>query len=306
MAQVIISNLPPAPSLTGSGSPKGTDLIPGTDTTAISSSTPTGVTYKYTQAAFLNFYLSAMGLVTYQAVRVATTTALTATYSNGTLGVGATLTNSGSMAALVIDGVSVAMNDRVLVWNQATTYQNGLYIVSNVGNASANWLLTRATDFDMTGQIVEEGVVLVNQGSTYAGRLFQEIAPTPVVIGTDAILFSLFTLITNQTFLWNDVVGSSMAMVSNQGYVSDNAGQVTLSLPINSRFGDEIAVSGKGLGGWKITMAAGQSVAIGTVSSTSGGSITSLSYTDSVRLVCIVPNFQWTTTGGPQGNLIIL
>ena len=97
-----------------------------------------------------------------------------------------------------------------------------------------------------------------------------------------------------------------MAMISNQGYVADNAGQVNLSLPVSSRFGDEIAVSGKGAGGWIITMNAGQSIAIGTVSTTSGGSVASQSYTDSVRLVCIVPNFQWTTTGGPQGNLTIL
>ena len=305
MAQVIISNLPPAPPLTGSGSPKGTDLVPSTDATAISSTTPTGITYKYTQAAILNFYLEAMGLVTYQAVRVATTNSLTAIYDNSTAGVGATLTNAGVMIPLVIDGVALAVNDRVLVWNQGTTYQNGLYAVSNIGTASVNWILTRTTDFDMTSQIVEEGVVLVNQGSTFAGRLFQEIAPTPVIIGTNPILFSLFTLVTNQTFAWNDVVSSSMAMLSNQGYVSDNAGLVTLSLPATSRFGDEIAISGKGLGGWMMTMNVGQTVAIGTVSSSSGGTISSQNYTDSVRLVCIVPNFQWTTTGGPQGNLTI-
>jgi|ERR1017187_585262 hypothetical protein len=306
MAQVIISNLPPQPPLTGSGTPKGTDLIPGTDITAISPSTPTGITYKYTQAAILNFYLQAMNLFTYQAVQVATTTALTASYSNGTAGAGATLTNTGAMIALVIDGVPVNLNERVLVWNQAVSYQNGLYYVSNVGNASTNWSLTRTTDYDMTSQIVEEGVILVNQGLTYAGRLFQEVAPTPIIIGTNPILFSLFTLITNQTFLWNDVVSSSMAMISNQGYVSDSAGLVSLSLPVSSRFGDEIAISGKGTGGWIITMTSGQYIVIGTVSSTSGGTVASMSYTDSIRLVCIVPNLVWTTTGAPQGSLTIL
>lgn len=305
MAQVIISNLPPPPPLTGSGIPKGTDLVPATDATAISSTTPTGITYKYTQAAILNFYLEAMGLTTYQAVRVATTNSLTAVYANGTSGIGATLTNSGVMIPLVIDGVALSVNDRVLVWNQGTTYQNGLYAVSNIGTASVNWVLTRTTDFDMTSEIVEEGVILVNQGSSYAGRLFQQIAPTPIIVGTNPILFSLFTLITNQEFIWNDVVSSSMTMIPNQGYVSDNAGMVTLSMPSTSRFGDEIAVSGKGLGGWRIVMDVGQSIAIGTVSTSSGGTISSQNYTDSLRLVCIVPNFQWTTTGGPQGSLTI-
>jgi hypothetical protein len=306
MTQIIISNLPPSPPLTGSGTPKGTDLVPATDTTAITTSTPTGVTYKYTQAAILNFYLGAMGLYTYQAVRVATTFALTATYSNGTAGVGATLTNAGVLAPLVIDGVSVAANDRVLVWNQGTTYQNGLYFVANIGSLSANWVLTRATDYDRTSEIVQNGVILVNQGTTYDGRLFQEIAATPIIIGTNPILFDLFDLISNQTFLWNDVVSSSMAMMPNQGYVSNNAGLVTLSMPTTSNFGDEIAVSGKGLGGWIITLGAGQTIDIGTISTSSGGSVASQNYTDSVRLVCIVPNFQWTTTGGPQGTLTIV
>jgi hypothetical protein len=306
MTQIIISNLPPAPPLTGSGMPKGTDLVPATDATAITSLTPTGVTNKYTQAAILNFYLGAMGLHTYQAVKVATTTALTATYSNGTAGVGATLTNAGVMAALVIDSVPLAVNDRILVWNQGASFQNGLYSVSNIGTLSANWVLTRATDYDTTAEIVQDGVILVNQGSTYTGRLFQEIAATPIIIGTNPILFDLFNLISNQTFIWNDVISSSMAMMPNQGYVSDNAGLVTLSIPISSNFGDEIAVSGKGLGGWIITMGAGQTIAIGTISTSSGGSVASRSYTDSIRLVCIVPNLQWTTTGGPQGSLTIL
>ncbi len=306
MTQVIISNLPPPPPLTGSAIPKGTDLIPGTDVTAITVSTPTGVTYKYTQAAMLNFYLTAMGFYTYQAVRVATTTALTAIYNNGTSGVGATLTNLGAMIGLIIDGVTLALNDRVLVWNQGTTYQNGLYIVSNIGNSSTNWVLTRSTDYNMTSEIIQGGVILVNQGNTYAGRLFQEIGSTPIIIGTNPILFALFYLPSNQTFIWNDVVSSSAAMVSNQGYVSDNAGLVTLSLPVTSKFGDEIAVSGKGLGGWVITGSTGQTIAIGTVSTSSGGSVASMSYTDSVRLVCIVANLQWTTTGGPQGNLTII
>lgn len=46
---------------------------------------------------------------------VATTANLTATYTNGTSGVGATLTNSGTQAALVIDGVTLAVGNRVLV-----------------------------------------------------------------------------------------------------------------------------------------------------------------------------------------------
>ena len=303
MSSIIISNLPPAPPLTGSAIPKGTDLVPATDITAITTSTPTGVTNKYTQASILNFYLMAMGYTTYAAVRVATTSALTAVYNNGTIGVGATLTNSGAMVALSIDGVALALGDRVIVQTQASTFQNGIYTVSAIGSASVNWVLTRATDYDQTSEIVELGLTLVNQGLTYAGKLFEEIAPTPITVGTSPILFALYSMTTPQSFGWNEVTGTTAPMLSNQGYVSNNPSQVALQLPISSMFGDEIAVSGKGAGGWIIDCGAGQSVAIGSVSTTSGGSVASTNYTDSVRLVCIVPNLQWTTTGSPQGSL---
>jgi hypothetical protein len=67
---------------------------------------------------------------------VATTSNLTATYANGTAGVGATLTNSGTQVALTIDGVALVVGNRVLVKDQATGFQNGIYTVTNIGSAS--------------------------------------------------------------------------------------------------------------------------------------------------------------------------
>ena len=63
--------------------------------------------------------------------RVATTANLSATYSNGsTVGVGATLTAS-SNGAITLDGVSPVVNDRILVKDQSTVAENGIYIVTN-------------------------------------------------------------------------------------------------------------------------------------------------------------------------------
>ena len=87
----------------------------------------------------------AQGLDTKPSCRVGTTANLSATYSNGTAGVGATLTNSGSQAALTIDGVTLSASDRVLVKDQTNAAHNGIYVVTTVGSGSANWVLTRAT-----------------------------------------------------------------------------------------------------------------------------------------------------------------
>ena len=87
----------------------------------------------------------AQGLDTKPSCKLGTTANLTATYNNGTAGVGATLTNSGAQGTLTLDSTAANLNDRILVKDQTTSTQNGIYTVTNVGGASTNWILTRAT-----------------------------------------------------------------------------------------------------------------------------------------------------------------
>jgi len=86
------------------------------------------------------------------AVRLATSAALAAvTYDNGTAGVGATLTADANGALGAIDGVTPALSDRILVKNQASGIENGIYLVSDLGDAGTPFVLTRSTDADNNG-----------------------------------------------------------------------------------------------------------------------------------------------------------
>lgn len=134
----------------------------------------------------------AQGLTIQGACRLGTTTALTVTYSNGTSGVGATLTNAGAQAALTLDGVAAAVNDRILVKNQASALQNGIYTVTNIGSGATNWVLTRATDYDQVAEIQPGDLVIITAGSTLANSSWVETA-TVTAIGTDSISFSQFS-----------------------------------------------------------------------------------------------------------------
>jgi hypothetical protein len=115
----------------------------------------------------------ASGVNAHDSAVTATVSALTATYSNGTAGVGATLTNSGTQAQLVIDGVTPIVGDRILIKNQTTTFQNGIYVVTNVGSGSANWILTRAYDYDQSVA-----------GEVAAGDMLYIVAPAAEITGT--------------------------------------------------------------------------------------------------------------------------
>jgi hypothetical protein len=109
-------------------------------------------------------------------VRVEAPANLNATYSNGTAGVGATLTNAGTQAALVIDGVTLSVADRVLISQQTTQTQNGIYVVTSVGSVSTNWVLTRSSDADTyvsasPAGLSEGSTVFVQQGTINAGTV---------------------------------------------------------------------------------------------------------------------------------------
>jgi hypothetical protein len=108
------------------------------------------------------------------AVRVATTANLNATFAFNTPGIfPSTLTNSGARGPLTIDGIALRAGDRVLVKNQSAgrERENGIYVVTTVGNATTDWRLTRATDADTTAEVPANTFVQVAEG-TSGGKVF--------------------------------------------------------------------------------------------------------------------------------------
>ena len=125
-------------------------------------------------------------------VSAASTATLTAAYNNGTLGVGATLTNSGTKAAFSLDGVSGVSTMRVLIKNQTTSFQNGVYTVTTVGDGSTNWVLTRATDYNTFALAIEGSLVPVSGGTVNANSMWLQNSVV-ATMGSDAITYQQFS-----------------------------------------------------------------------------------------------------------------
>jgi uncharacterized membrane protein YiaA len=134
----------------------------------------------------------ASGAIFKQLCVAGTTANLVATYVNGAAGVGATLTNNTTLAAFTVDGVSPSVNDRILVKNQSSTLQNGIYTVTVVGNGAVPWVLTRATDYDSPAEILPGTVIPIQSGTVNANTSWIETA-TVTAVGTDPIVFTQFT-----------------------------------------------------------------------------------------------------------------
>jgi len=139
--------------------------------------------------------IAAAGIHYHDPVRVEAEVVLNATYNNGASGVGATLTNAGTQAAITIDGVALNLNDRVLIYQQSNAAHNGVYYVSTVGDGSTNWVLTRATDADSYGAsdsdaLGEGDAFYVQEGDAGAGELYVMTTSGTITFGTTNITFS--------------------------------------------------------------------------------------------------------------------
>ena len=130
-------------------------------------------------------------------VRLATAAVLpnSPTYLDGVL-------TAGTNSTLTVDGSVCALNDRVLVKNQAATANNGIYYLSQLGSGAAPWKLTRALDFNLWTEI-PGSVVSVEAGTVNAGTQWLCNVVAGGTIGSTAISFvvpkNFVDLTTSQT-----------------------------------------------------------------------------------------------------------
>lgn len=167
-----------SPTLTTAvlGSSTATTQTPGDNSTKVA-------TTAYVQAAIFD-------TAPLDACKYASTAALVAvTYNNGASGVGATLTEVG-LGALTIDGNTPSVNDRLLIKNQVSTFQNGVYVVTIVGSVGVAFVLTRSSDYNQSADIDLGDTVFITAGSSLANTTWAQNGTQNPVMGTDPITFT--------------------------------------------------------------------------------------------------------------------
>ena len=126
-------------------------------------------------------------LVIQQAVAAGTTENLvnsvysdgpTAGIGNSELGIGASLYSS-TNGVLVIDGFTPIIDDRILVKDQTTEYENGFYVVKDPGSVSSPWIMERTQDFDQPDEIVAGAFTFVTNGTVNQANGFVLIDIVP-------------------------------------------------------------------------------------------------------------------------------
>lgn len=255
-----LSNIPNA-ALDNSSVTIGTTPISlGSSSLTLGGLTSVAVTQDPTQALQLatKQYVDAVaeGLHVHASCAAATPNTLasltggTVTYNNGTAGVGATLTLS--VALTMLDGYTLQNGDRVLVKNEATQANNGIYTWATGGT-----VLTRATDFDTAAEIASGDFTFISNGTLYGNTGWVQIEPVTTV-GTDPIVWQQFSGAGTYTAGTGLTLTGSQFSITNTGVSASTYGSAS-SVPV-------FAVNAQG----QLTSVTNTSIAIAASQVTSG------------------------------------
>jgi hypothetical protein len=237
----------------------------------------------------------AQGLHTHDSCNAATQTTLatisggTVTYNNGTSGVGATLTTTGSYTT--IDGVTLSNGMRILVKNEANAAHNGIY------DRTSSTVLTRSTDFDTPTEMAGGDFTFVNAGTLYDNTGW--VMPDPVTtVGTTNVVWVQFsgagtyTAGTGLTLTGSQFsVNASQTQITSVGTLTGLNSSGTITAPAFTANTGVFTGNGSGLtaiAGGNVTGQVANALVAGTVYTaaqpniTSVGTLTSLSVTGNV------------------------
>lgn len=165
--------------------------------------------------------------------RFATTAALAAnTYNNGASGVGATLTGNANGSIGAIDGTIPSVADRLLINNEATAANRGIYVVTTVGDGSNPYVITRAADFDTAAEMLAGCHTLVTAGTVSAGSTYS-LQATVATVGTSPATFVLTSFPSSSQWV-NGAVGAITYAGGKVGVGSSAAPDASLTVSGNT------------------------------------------------------------------------
>lgn len=142
-----------------------------------------------------------------------------------------------------IDGISLAANDRILLKDQTTGAQNGIWSVTTVGTG-ADGVWDRATDFDADAEVTSAATIPIAEGTTNADTVWLLTTNDPIVIGgasgTALVFTQWYTSATAGAGMTQS--GSTLNVIATDASILVNANDLAVQ-----KSGSTLATDGSGL-----------------------------------------------------------
>ena len=234
------------------------------------------------------------------AAAVTTAPLATNTYSNGASGVGATLTATVNGAIAAVDGYTPALNDYLLIISEVTGSNNGLYKVTQLGDGTHPYILTRALDMNVSANFTGAYFVVGETSTTLGGAIYLCNQPAPTV-GTTALTFTRVNAAT--TYSADEATihktGSTFSIIST--YVGQSSITTLGTIGTGSWQGTPVALLYGGTGATTAASARANMLATGKYSVTIGnGALTTFTINHNLNTTDVVVSLKDVATSTNQ------
>jgi len=170
-------------------------------------------------------------------------------------------------------------------------YASSANVMSALATANSAVLVTNSTGVPALSGTMTNGQVII--GSTSATPTAATLtAGSGISITNGAGSITIASTTSGMT--WTTVSGTSQSASVNNGYISNNAGAVTITLPTTFAVGDSVEVKGLGAGGWVLAAGTATTIRLGSSVTSSAGSLTSANQYDTVKVTGLVANTTWS------------
>jgi hypothetical protein len=170
-------------------------------------------------------------------------------------------------------------------------YSNGANTVTGLATANSAVLVTNSSGVPAWSGTMTNGQLII--GSTGATPTAATLTAGSGISITNAA-GSITIASTTSGMTWTTVSGTTQSAAVNSGYVTNNAGAVTVTLPTTFAVGDAVEIKGLGAGGWVLAAGTATTIRMGTSVTSSAGSLTSANQYDTVKVTGLVANTTWS------------
>lgn len=168
--------------------------------------------------------------------------------------------------------------------------------------ASAVMVTDAAGSPILSGALSDGQLVIGSTGATPVAANLTAGAGIAISNGAGAITISATSL----GFAWSGVAGTSQAASVENGYIIQNVGLTSVTLPATAALGSVVAVQGLGAGGWSLIANAGQVINVGALPTSTAGSVSSTDQWDCIEVVCVVADTTWAMRSSVSSGFVVV